>query len=160
MMQKKQESETLHFLQWRCFCLFLPRQSQKTSCSQRSSGLRPLFPASHDEPVPKGRVHGEDGACVSLGHQPDEEVVLPYIDVTIDGTRESEVVLSTEGHPPHQDTGRGSQEGPLPATCSSAKKQEPEKRVHSLDQPSVSGEGKRILQRAHGKEITQLCNSL
>ena len=55
--------------------------------------LRPLLSASHYEPVPQGRVHGEDGACVGLGHQPDEEVVLPHIDVPIDGTRESEVVL-------------------------------------------------------------------
>lgn len=60
---------------------------------QRSFSLRPLLPAGHYESVPKGRVHCEHGACVSLGHQPDEEVVLPHVDVSIDGTRESEVVL-------------------------------------------------------------------
>lgn len=32
-----------------------------------------------------------------LGHQPDEKVVLPDIDISIDGTRESEVVLRTKG---------------------------------------------------------------
>lgn len=60
---------------------------------QRSFSLRPLFATSHYESIPKGRVHCEDGACVCLGHQPDEEVVLPHVDVSIDGTRESEVVL-------------------------------------------------------------------
>lgn len=30
---------------------------------------------------------------MSLGHQPDEEVLFPHVDVSIDGTRESEVIL-------------------------------------------------------------------
>ena len=30
---------------------------------------------------------------MSLAHQPDKEVVLPHVDVAVDGTRESEVVL-------------------------------------------------------------------
>lgn len=69
-----------------------PKTTEKKSF-QRSFGLRSLFSACHYESIPQGRIHCEDGACVSLGHQPDEEVVLPHVDVAIDGTGESEVVL-------------------------------------------------------------------
>lgn len=35
---------------------------------------------------------------MSLGHQPDEKVLLPHIDISIDGTSKSEVVLQTKEH--------------------------------------------------------------
>lgn len=96
-----------------------PNKTQLSTCSRRGSGLRPFFAAGHNESVPQGGVHGEDGPRVSLGHQPDEEVVLPHVDVSIDGTREREVVLPTKGHRPHRDRHRSPQRGRPPDTCSS-----------------------------------------
>lgn len=70
----------------------LPQDSSK-QVPKRALGLRPLLSASHNKAVPQGGVHCENRTCVGLGHQPDEEVLLPHVDISIDGTSEREVVL-------------------------------------------------------------------
>lgn len=69
------------------------REGQKLGISGRFCVLRPLLPSGNNEPVPQSRVHGEHRSCVSLGHQPDQEMVLPHVDISIYGTSEREVIL-------------------------------------------------------------------
>lgn len=72
--------------------VILPQDNSK-QVPKRDLCLRPFFSTSHNKPIPEGGVHCENRACVSLGHQPDEKVLLPHVDISIDGTGESEVVL-------------------------------------------------------------------
>lgn len=66
---------------------------EKLGTLGRSCVLRPLLPSSNNEPIPQSRVHGEHWSCVSLGHQPDQEMILPHVDISIYGTSEREVIL-------------------------------------------------------------------
>lgn len=77
--------------------VLLPQESNK-QVPKRDLCLRPLFSASHNKPVSEGGVHCKNRTCVSLGHQPNEEVLLPHIDISIDGTGKSKVVLKTKEH--------------------------------------------------------------
>lgn len=64
-----------------------------SSTPESSCDLRPLLPASDNEPVAQRRVHGEHRPCVSLGHQPDQEMILPHVHISIYGTSERQVIL-------------------------------------------------------------------
>lgn len=71
-------------------------QESSKQVPKRDLCLRSFFSASHNEPISEGGVHCKNRTCVSLGHQPDEEVLLPDIDISIDGTSKSKVVLQTK----------------------------------------------------------------
>lgn len=69
------------------------QERQRLGILGRSCVLRPLLPSSNDEPVPQSRVHGEHWSRVSLGHQPDQKMILPHVDISIYGTSEREAIL-------------------------------------------------------------------
>lgn len=71
-------------------------QESSKQVPKRDLCLRSFFSASHNKPISEGGVHCKNRTCVSLGHQPDEEVLLPDIDISIDGTSKSKVVLQTK----------------------------------------------------------------
>lgn len=54
---------------------------------------RPLLPPGDDESVPQGGVHGEDGTAVRLRHHSYQEVLPPYVHVSVYGAGERQVVL-------------------------------------------------------------------
>lgn len=58
-----------------------------------SGHSRPFLPPGDDESIPQGGVHGKDRTTVRLRHHSHQEVLPPYVHVSVNSTSERQVVL-------------------------------------------------------------------